>query len=374
MGLNSIIERLARVPVSTRAFVGFDGYVDRIQQVVQTRDATGGSYFKLISDFADRVQTLSGRSGQIEIVTQANKIGGNGPILANALGALEVETYCAGPLADPIFGEMSPEVRLLSLGPPATTNALEFGDGKVMLSEVTPFEKLNWQYVSHQVGLQALTGYFNESRLVAFVDWANLPHANDLWAGFFDHIVRDSLPDPGRYFLFDLCDPTRRTSDEINQCLEIVARYAPYGNITLGMNENEARRIFLALNGHSPSDTNRLAQTPDLDVIGSFIRKETGIPSVLIHPTDCALVATAMGVVHQQGRVVAQPRILTGAGDNLNAGYCWGLLNGFDQEDCLLMGMAASGAYVQNGHSPTRADLLAYVAQWQTELAERLPL
>lgn len=368
MSLSTIIERLGQSSrVDARAFVGFDGYVDRIQQVIKERTSTDSRGFEHIGQFAGLIQTLAGRSGQIEIVTHATKIGGNGPILANALATLSIKTRCVGPLGDPIFDTMSPGCERISLGVPATTNALEFPDGKVMLSEVTPFDILKWETLAEQIGISGLKRSYTESQIIAFVDWANLPHGNNLWKGYFENVVSRLPPKTDRYFLFDLCDPTKRTAEEIGECLNIVAAYAPYGNLTLGMNENEARRIYLALNGHSPADTIRLNETPDLESIGRFIQKATQIPSVLIHPTESAMIVTAGGVVQQKGRLVPDPKVLTGAGDNLNAGYCWGLLNHFSPEDCLLLSMAASGAYIQNGYSPTNDDLIAYIRQWHSE-------
>lgn len=367
--LQSLISRLETTqPSPARALVGFDGYVDRIQKVVRAKSPASREYFDGIGELAAQIQTLVGKSGQIELVTLATKIGGNAPILAHALASLGTPNWCIGPLDEPIFEQMHPHCSRISVGPPATTNALEFGDGKIMLSEVQPFELLRWAYIAQQIGLDGLRQQYLTCRLLAFVDWANLPHGSDVWAGYLTDIVQTTPVDTPPYFLFDLCDPTKRSATEISDCLAIVAAYAPYGQVLLGMNENEARRIYLALNGHSPADTARLELTPDLTTIAVFIQQQTGIPSVLIHPTDHSLVATAAGIERQNGRLVPIPKVLTGAGDNLNAGYCWGMLNGFDTSACLLLGMAASGAYIQNGYSPTVQDLIAYLTNWQREV------
>ena len=369
MNLQSLLSRLEPMETSaTRAFVGFDGYVDRIQKVVRSKSATGSQYFDGIREVADLMQTMAGKSGQIELITLATKIGGNAPILANALASLGVPNWCVGPLDEPIFAQMHPACDLISVGPPASTNALEFGDGKIMLSEVSPFERLRWAYVAEQVGLERLRQQYVESQLLAFVDWANLPHGNNLWAGYLADIVQTTPRAEPPFFLFDLCDPTKRGADEIRECLAIVAAFVPYGRVVLGMNENEARRIYLALNGYSPADTLRLDQTPGLATIATYIQHHTAIPTVLIHPTNSSLVATAAGIDQQNGRLVPIPKVLTGAGDNLNAGFCWGLLHGFDMSSCLLLGMAASGAYIQNGYSPSVSDLTAYLTNWKHEL------
>lgn len=371
--LQTLSEKLANYAPKSKlqALVGFDGYVDKIQKVVQAKQATGNDYFDSIGGLAGLIGTLAGKSGQIELVTHETKIGGNAPILANAVAALGVPNWCYGTLSDPVFEGMHPTCERVSLGPPAETNALEFGDGKVILSEVSVFERLRWSAVVEQVGLDTLRQQFESSQLVAFVDWANLPHGNELWRSFLTEVVAPGGPKSGsasRLFFFDLCDPTKRSPHDINEALSVVAGYAPFGSVILGMNENEARRIYLAIQGHSPADTVLLSETPDLLRIALFIREQTGIPTVMIHPTDRCLVASESGVQEWPGRLVPQPKVLTGGGDNLNAGFCWALLNGFDTDEAMMLGMATSGAYIQNGQSPTVQELQEYLALWRGEL------
>lgn len=369
--LQTLTEKLTNHPphANFRALIGFDGYVDKIQKVVQYKGGTGNVYFDSIAGLAAQIESLAGKSGQIELVTHETKIGGNAPIMANAMGALGVRNWCYGTLSDPVFDQMHPNSERVSLGPPAETNALEFGDGKVILSEVSVFERLRWSALVAQVGLDTLRQQFTESRLMAFVDWANLPHGNELWRSFLDEVVVPrGASATDKLFFFDLCDPTKRSADDIRQALSIVAAYGPFGNTVLGMNENEARRIYLALQGHSPADTIRLTDTPDLLRVGLFIREQTGIPTVLIHPTDRCLVASESGVQEWPGRLVPQPKVLTGGGDNLNAGFCFALLNGFDTNEAMMLGMATSGAYIQNGYSPDPADLQAYLRLWLGEM------
>lgn len=69
-------------------------------------------------------------------------------------------------------------------------------------------------------------------------------------------------------------------------------------------------------------------------------------------------------VIELLGHVVAHPKVLTGGGDNLNAGYCLGLLAGFEVHYCMLLAMAASGAYVQNGESPDMSAIIEFIDKW----------
>jgi predicted phosphoribosyltransferase len=72
--------------------------------------------------------------------------------------------------------------------------------------------------------------------------------------------------------------------------------------------------------------------------------------------------------MEMQGNVVTKPKVLTGGGDNLNAGYSLGLLAGYEIHYCMLLGMAASGAYIQNGISPNISELIVYLDKWANKL------
>src|SRR5437660_4310353 len=72
----------------SRALVGLDGFVDTILHVVAKREsATKFTRMAKMSDFADRIRAAAGLSANFEFVTQMIKLGGNGPIMANALGS-----------------------------------------------------------------------------------------------------------------------------------------------------------------------------------------------------------------------------------------------------------------------------------------------
>ncbi len=347
-------------------FVGFDGYLDYIQHPVKRKESDGQStYFATIADFAAHLGTLAGKSGQVEIHTQETKIGGNAPILANALASLGVKNYCLGSMGFPQlsaeFKTMHPLCQPITYGHSGITNAMEFGDGKLMFSDLGTFERVNWSYLKSVIGLENIMSYIAKSQVVALVDWVNLPHSTDIWRGILSEVVRP-LGNPNKHYLFDLCDPSKKSPDEIVQALDLISEFANLGTVTLGMNENETRKIWLALNELPLNDTT--ANGIALEEITQFIFNKLNIQYLLIHPTGSTLVCSQNGLEHIQGKIVPHPKVLTGGGDNLNAGYCLGLLLGMEQAQCALLGMATSGAYVQNGESPRMTDLIAFLESW----------
>jgi hypothetical protein len=84
------------------AFVGLDGFVDEILHVVDKRDSAD-SFQRLatISQLAGRVAAAAGKSTNIEIVNRVTKLGGNGPIMANALASFGLKVTYLGNLGWP---------------------------------------------------------------------------------------------------------------------------------------------------------------------------------------------------------------------------------------------------------------------------------
>ena len=305
--LSSHLETFDPNPEEVPVFIGLDGYIDKIQKVVQAQDGQSRSYYPTIDTFAKRIERAAGLSAQLELVSQEVKLGGNAPIMAHALASLGVLNYCLGnfgsPVIDPLFEQIHSQSKLISLGAPAETNALEFDDGKLILSEVSPFQTIDWNFVKETVGMANLTRYCNSTKFIALVDWCNLPLATD----------------------------ARR----------------------------QAKTIEIQT-GKSAGD--------ELNEVCLFIYEHTNLTNLLVHPLNRSIIVSPQGIQAIPGQVVAKPRISTGGGDNLNAGFCFGQLAGYSLEDSALLGMATSGAYVQNGKSPSRSELIFYLQNWKNNL------
>src|SRR5437016_4906784 len=87
-----------RVPQLT-AFVGLDGFVDEIIQVVDKRtNAESFQRLPTIVTLAERIAAAAGKSTNIELVNQLTKLGGNGPIMANALAQFGMQVTYLGTL------------------------------------------------------------------------------------------------------------------------------------------------------------------------------------------------------------------------------------------------------------------------------------
>src|SRR5271155_3232497 len=122
------------------AFVGLDGFVDEILHVVDKRESAE-VYQRLptIAQLAARLAAAAGKSTNVELVNQITKLGGNGPIMANALAAFGLKVTYLGilgyPNLHPVFEGFAKRAEVYSIAEPGATDALEFEDGKVMIGK-----------------------------------------------------------------------------------------------------------------------------------------------------------------------------------------------------------------------------------------------
>jgi len=350
---------------SKKVFVGFDGFVDKIKKAIKQRRDFSTSYFQTMKEFAERIAYASGKSGQIETEVQKIKFGGNAPIMANTLAQLGISSVCVGslgyPARHPVFSKLDQNVDVISLLEPGLSDAIEFDDGKIIFSELKVFDEYDWKHITRTCSIELIKKSVNESALLAFVDWANLPHASNIWEG----MLHDAIMPSSRknfIFFFDLCDPSKKTAQQIDEVLDIISRFSVYGQVILGLNENETMKIWAALNGVDAEKRN--GKMLSVVEAGEWIYKTMNIDSLLVHPIDRTILFRKHATVEMPGRLVTVPKVLTGGGDNLNAGFCLGLLHGLPMQQCLLLGMAASGSYIENGTNPNLQDLISYIDTW----------
>lgn len=372
--LQQSLQATTEYPGDKKVFVGFDGFVDKIKKAVKVKQETGTIYFESIGEFAERIALAAGKSGQIQMDILRTKLGGNAPILSNTLGKLGVRTFCLGSMGYPkqheIFSGMSSLSEAISVLNPGFSDAVEFSDGKIIFSELEVFDRYNWEHIKKNAGLEKLRNVVSESALLAFVDWANLPHASNIWKGMLDDVIRSA----GRkdfLFLFDLCDPSKKTTKQIDDVLDLISSFSPYGKVMLGLNENETLKLWSSVNRVDFSDIGNKGKIPPVLEAGDFLYKMMDIDSLLVHPIDRSILYHQHATIELKGRLVTKPKVLTGGGDNLNAGYCLGWLSGYTIPQCMLLGMAASGAYIENGTGADRQDLVRYLDVWINDLAKQ---
>lgn len=336
-------------------FIGFDGFTDEILQAVDQRQGpTEASFIPTIAQLGQRIRAASGESCNIEWVPKLEKLGGNAPILCNALLKLQEKVTFSGTIGlpsqiEPLFASMAKDChKTIPLGKSGQSHALEFNDGKVIFGKLQSISTLSLEEVLAKIGAEQLGKTLEKSDLFACVNWTMMPMMTPLWEyitkEFGSLLLRKKKK---RWLYIDLADPAKRSDESLNQAISILSKMTRFYSVVLSLNTAESRR---------------LAQIFDIpggiQAEASTLRSKFRFEQVVIHNAGYSLCASSSGIHSHEASIETSPTLTTGAGDNFNAGYCYGLAHQYTVGDCLELAMSIAGIYVRKGRSPSLAELI----------------
>src|SRR3954468_12030008 len=276
---------------SLKTLVGLDGFVDNIIAVVDKRhDLEKFDRIKTIEVLGQKIKNAAGQSSNYELVVTQQKLGGNGPIMANALAAIGMEVTYIGnlgyPAIHPVFADFAKAAHVISIAEPGYTDALEFEDGKLMLGKHESLKDVNWDNLLGRVGKEKLKSLLQPARLIGMVNWTMLPHMTRIWAKLLDEVI-PNLERHERKLFIDLADPEKRTHADIMEALRMLTRFQDQVDVILGLNLKESLEVadVLGLPG---------AKDPEgaIEANARAIREKLHLECVVIHPRRGAAAAT----------------------------------------------------------------------------------
>ncbi|MCB1104709.1 MAG: carbohydrate kinase family protein [Cephaloticoccus sp.] len=348
------------------SLVGFDGFVDTIVTPVALRAGQGENFTPIgtIAEFGQRILAAAGKSTNLEFYPRMDKLGGNGPIMANALLAQGSGLTYIGALGrpnlNPVFADMAERSEVFSLCDPAATTAVEFTDGKLMLGMMRSLDEITPDQIDAVLTADGYKQALAKADLIALVNWTMIPNMTAVFTDLVTRVLPQIPVKPGRVFFFDLADPEKRSRSDLVYALETIGKFEQFGAVTLGLNLKEAQQVFSVLGFGTETETES-----GLRNMAAKIRERLDLTTVVVHPKESAACANRDGTHWVPGPYVAKPLITTGAGDHFNAGFSAGQIMGLSPESCLGVGVCTSGHYVRTGQSPSIGDLETFLANWR---------
>ena len=228
-----------------------------------------------------------------------------------------------------------------------------------MFGTMASLDEITYDHLCKLPGEDKLIEAFNESDLIAMVNWTMIPYLTDVFNSFLEKVLPACSKDKARTFFFDLADPEKRSEADLLEVLGVFSKFEQFGKVILGLNLREAEQVD-ALLGFAP-----LTNTPEnLQTMAARIREKLSLNTVVIHPVADAACATLEGTAYAAGPFCEKPKITTGAGDHFNSGFVTGRLLGLTLEAALTVAVATSGFYVRTAVSPTLKDLEEFIATW----------
>ncbi|MDG0790571.1 PfkB family carbohydrate kinase [Cohnella ginsengisoli] len=341
--------------------LGFDGFIDSVVRAVRQRDEEDRPrYFETMSEFGQYLIEKSGKNCSIELVEQTNKLGGNMPIMALALGRLGFPLTSIGALGNqevrPQFSGLAEKPNeVIALMDPGLSTAIEFRDGKVMLADVSCLDSMNWSQLVQSIGKERLLALFDCNPLICLLNWSETKHATEIWKGFLDEIIPNARNASEKTIFIDLSDCSKKSVGDLRQAFSLMKAFKSHCKVGLGMNENElvtVGRKLLKQDGQ------------DLENVARELYEYAGVDQLVVHLKDRAFAWSFEGFSQADSYAVEKPVILTGGGDHFNAGYCSGQLLGLGIEESLEVGNAVASYYVKSGTSPTPAQLIQHLSDF----------
>jgi hypothetical protein len=225
----------------------------------------------------------------------------------------------------------------------------------VILFDPRPYNNLNWESVINAIGKENLKELISGKQLISFLNWSEIERSSEIWKGFLDEIFPHiSATDSKPLFFTDFSDCSRRSYAEICEAIKLLAGFRNHFRVILSLNHNEADLVGEAL-GYTQ-------HASDEDFIKAlYMSANTDI--IIIHRTEDAFAFDGVTFNKCGTFLCKEPVVLTGGGDNFNAGFCFAQLHELDLFSSLLVANAVSGYYVKTGTSPTIDQIVDFLKE-----------
>lgn len=342
-------------PTGGDVVFGFDGYLDTVRELRQEA-SSGTERITSLEAVGNRILEAVEADSSLSFGWQATgkRAGGHVCHLSRAYDRLGYDPTLVGTLGDPVdpfFEERFGHLDIHSLGEPGTTDAVEFNDGKLLITEGGDFEALDWDWLLETVGRETLADTLDGAHLLGIGYWAMIVGLPSILDGLREDLWR-TLSDPPEHVLIDPADIQRLVSEDVEAAADATSRFAAVTDLTISANRVETKAITEILCDQADEDyvenTRRLFDTLDVD-------------RVVSHGVNQSCSVSADGTKRVSVNPVTEPSLTTSAGDHFNAGFSLGLIEGLSDSAALVTGNAFARRFVETGRTPDYDDLSAAV-------------
>ncbi|GGJ11070.1 hypothetical protein GCM10008995_21220 [Halobellus salinus] len=363
--VRSCREHFSTDPQEHTVLFGFDGIIDTVREMISERESRDSvSLIRELDSLGRRItdSVASETSVAIEWMDCGTRTGGHVCHLSRTLGRWGLDPLMVGTFGTPMESEFESafaEYTTHSIGDPGTTDAVEFDDGKLLLTETGDYRKLDWDLLDKRLGHDRLATLLEQADLFGMGYWSMIPDMPGILSGLAED-VWPTLSDPPAHVVFDPADirhlPDSQLVDGF-EALQTLNRQVP---VTLSANRGETEELVTSGGGSVAGDSMLDLATAARDVVGvDTVVSHGARASAMTSSDDQALVET----LH-----IEEPEIVTSSGDHFNAGVCLGLLEGFDAEATTALGNAVAGAFIRVGRSPTLPEVGTFLGEYARQI------
>ena len=342
-----------------KILLGCDGFVDETYEIVEVRKSQAEfTPMKKLRQFGELIVSRADGGVGVELVPKRRCEGGFGINTGRVAACLGLNPLLPGlygsPTIDPAYEEFKDICDLASLGDPALTIALEFGDGKILMSNLEAVSSLTWEDFKKHFGEEKLKEMFSGVDILGLGYWSLTANFDNLFQGFMGQY--ETLTPPRRMF-FDFADIKKKSSESFIKSLELIRCFNSKIPMTFSLNEHEVSELFSRVGVEAP-ELKPAAIASALTVA----REKIGFDELVVHTPDFAAASSAaegeaFAIQDRQTNVVR----LAGAGDSFNGGYICASLGDLPLKERLVIANAVTAFFVTHGTGPNKEELLAQI-------------
>jgi len=345
--------------LSGKMLLGCDGFVDETYEIVEERrSADDYTPMPKVKSFGELlVERADGGIG-VELVWKRRCEGGCGINTGRIAACLGIKPILPGLYGDksidPAFEEFTDSCEILSLGDPALTIALEFPDGKVLMSDLRAVSNLTWDDIESRLGQAKLDEIFADLDVLGLGYWSLTANFDDIFEGFMAQCSKGNFP---KRMFFDFADIKKKSSSAFIKSLDMIRRYNDRIKFTLSLNEHEVFELLKRIEVERPA----LEPAAIADVL-KVARNKIGFDELVVHtPEFGAASSEAEGEAYAMQEKQSNVIRLAGAGDSFNGGYLCASLSDLSLRERLVVANAATAFFVCHATGPTREQLIAQI-------------
>jgi hypothetical protein len=342
-----------------KVLLGCDGFVDETYEIVEVRKSPSEFVpMHRLRQFGELLVARADGGVGVELVPKRRCEGGFAINTGRVAACLGLKPSLPGlygkETIDPAYHEFQDSCDLLSLGAPALTIALEFGDGKVLMSNLEAVSSLTWDDVKNHFGEAKLKELFSGVDILGLGYWSLTANFDGLFQGFMEQYETATPP---RRMFFDFADIKKKSSESFIKSLEMIRAYNGKIPMTFSLNEHEVMELFSRIGMKCPE-----LQPAAMARALSAAREKIGFDELVVHTPEFGAASSAKegeayAIQDRQTKVVR----LAGAGDSFNGGYLCASLGDLPIKQRLVVANAVTAYFVTHATAPTREQLLVQI-------------